>query len=336
MFTVRARNVNDAYYLGTQLMDSEGVPRKSRGGDTLEVPGPVATEYSRPMERVLYDKKRDANPFFHLFEAIWMLAGRNDVATMKFFNKRMGEYSDDGETFHAAYGFRWRKHFDMEGGGCPGLPDQISSIIDELRRDPDSRRCVLTMWDPVSDLGGSGKDLPCNTHAYFKVRDGAVNLTVCNRSNDMIWGAYGANMVHMSILQEYVARCLGLDVGVYHQVSDSFHVYTDVWDEKHAEPGYVPNYYETGDVRPMALFLNERERLAFDVDCQRICNSFDETQATLYGAVFINKVVEPMRMAWVCHKAKKYDQALEWCHKILAEDWHLAATQWIQRRMQNV
>jgi thymidylate synthase len=335
MHVIAARNVNDAYYIGAMDIRERGVVQPSRGGVTLEYPEPVATTYRRPMERVLFDVKRDANPFFHLFESIWMLAGRNDVATMKFFNKRMEEFSDDGKTFHAAYGHRWRRHFDMEGGGCPGLPDQLSTIIDMLREDPDSRRAVLMMWDPVADLAGGGKDLPCNVTAFFKVRDGAVNVTVCNRSNDMIWGAYGANMVHMSILQEYVARCLGLNVGVYTQMSDSFHVYKDVWDEKAPDVGYTPNYYETGDVRPMALFKSIGERKTFDADCQRICDDFAETQSSLYGSVFINKVVEPMRMAWICHKQKNYDQALEWCHKVIAADWHLAATQWVQRRMKN-
>ena len=48
----------------------------------------------------------------------------------------------------------------------------------------------------------------------------------------MLWGAYGANAVHMSVLQEYIAASLELEMGPYYQVSDSFHVYeNNVWDK---------------------------------------------------------------------------------------------------------
>ena len=51
-------------------------------------------------------------------------------------------------------------------------------------------------------------------------------MTVSNRSNDIIWGTFGANAVHMSMLHEYVASALMLHVGKYTQISDSFHAYT--------------------------------------------------------------------------------------------------------------
>ena len=57
-------------------------------------------------------------------------------------------------------------------------------------------------------------------------------MTVCNRSNDMIWGAYGANAVHMSILMEYVAVAVNAPMGSYYQISDSFHIYeNEQWDK---------------------------------------------------------------------------------------------------------
>ena len=67
-------------------------------------------------------------------------------------------------------------------------------------------------------------------------------MTVCNRSNDMLWGAYGANAVHMSMLQEYLASRLEIAVGEYTQISDSFHVYqNDVW-ERCKELGVIDIY----------------------------------------------------------------------------------------------
>jgi thymidylate synthase len=103
-----------------------------------------------------------------------------------------------------AYGFRWKKYWNK---------DQIKIVIGMLKENPYDRRAVLQMWDPHEDLARKGKDVPCNTHIYFKIREGKLCMTVCNRSNDMLWGAYGANVVHMSMLQEYVAHCLGPTYG---------------------------------------------------------------------------------------------------------------------------
>jgi len=108
-------------------------------------PEPVTTTYLRPTERVLFHAGRDANPIFHLMEAIWMLAGRNDVAFLEQFNRTIGQYSDNGEVFNAAYGHRWRKHFGH---------DQLIEVINLLRKDPKSRQAVIQMWDDKDLLNG--------------------------------------------------------------------------------------------------------------------------------------------------------------------------------------
>ena len=79
------------------------------------------------------------------------------------------------------------------------------------------------MWSPVE---GEGRK-PCNTQIYFWSRNGKLNMTVANRSNDMIWGAYGANAVHMSFLQEYVASMCGVKCGIYTQFTHNLHAYLD-------------------------------------------------------------------------------------------------------------
>ena len=70
MKVIQARNVNDALVKGAQLMKSGGQAQASRAGGTLEYPEPVCTVYERPLERVLFDAVRDANPFFHLMESL--------------------------------------------------------------------------------------------------------------------------------------------------------------------------------------------------------------------------------------------------------------------------
>src|SRR5690242_8497290 len=158
MLVIDAANVNEAWAASKIHLNQHGVKRPSRVSEMIEYPEPVTTKFRFPCERVLFDPTRDCNPFFHFFEGLWMLAGRNDVAWITQFNKRMMSFSDDGVTYHAAYGHRWRHHFDEI--------DQLAGIVSLLERNHDERRAVLQMWDPTCDLGRVGKDLTCNTAVY--------------------------------------------------------------------------------------------------------------------------------------------------------------------------
>lgn len=253
MRAIHARDINEAFYLGLMHVHSEGVAVTRRGKSTLEPPWPVATVYEKPMDRVLFNRTRDCNPFFHLMEAIWILQGRDDVAFLELFNARMALYSDNGKTFHAPYGHRLRH---TNG-------DQIAQAIELFKADIYTRQVVLQIWDAQRDLGAKTKDMPCNDFIMFKVRDGhhggtadnpepslMLDMTVCCRSNDAIWGAYGANVVQFSFLQEYIARSIGVSVGMYTQLSDSFHVYTNedegqMWRRFVDETGTLSNHYHT-------------------------------------------------------------------------------------------
>ena len=167
MRVINAQGVNDALQKGVKLFNLKVGLREqeSRNGTTLEAIGPVTTSYQRPWERVLLYPERDANPFFHLVEAIWMMAGSNNLEELTYFNSGMSKFSDDDETLNGAYGYRWFQHFEY---------DQVEKVIEVLQKDPESRRAVLQMWDARSDLDSSSKDIPCNTNIYFKIRDDSL------------------------------------------------------------------------------------------------------------------------------------------------------------------
>jgi hypothetical protein len=104
-------NVNDALpvVLNTWFQDSRYTREVSpRGIRTIELKDQFSTTYLRPWERVLFNPTRDANHFFHFFEAMWILAGRNDVGFLKCILPGIVNYSDDGSKFHGAYGMRLR------------------------------------------------------------------------------------------------------------------------------------------------------------------------------------------------------------------------------------
>src|SRR5512137_1214536 len=197
------QDVNVAY-CEMQIMKQQFADwEETRNGRALVFREPVLITHLHPERRVLFDPVRNANPFFHYMESIWMLAGSNSIRFPVKFARNLAQYSDDGHTFHGAYGHRWRYHFGF---------DQIETVIRELTNDHTTRRAVINMWDPEADLGEEGKDFPCNTHLYFRVKDDRLNMTVCNRSNDMVWGMLGANIVHFSVLLEYIAHSCQLEV----------------------------------------------------------------------------------------------------------------------------
>jgi hypothetical protein len=327
--TIHAQNVNDALVAGLHWLRARGIEEDSRNGPVIVAPGPVMTVYHRPWERVLFSAVRDANPFFHLFEALAFLAGENRVALFANYAKRMLDYSDDGEYLHGAYGFRWREWFGF---------DQLQAIINHLTEYPNSRRAVLTMWSPLGDMiasegygGLSSKDLPCNTQAYFRRRDDTLELTVMARSNDIVWGAYGANAVHFSVLHEYVARALGLRQGVMYQLSNDFHIYKSLpqfaalWDAPMAT-----TLFDYPPVEPL-LRVDERadERPEWFIeDCERLVASRPYPFAS-YRTAFFKWVALPMFEAHQRWRAS--EEWLPALKSMVACDWRLATAEWLER-----
>lgn len=324
-------NVNDALPLGLSLLQERGVPSVSRGMQTLRVPGPVSTVYAKPRERVLFDEVRDANPFFHLMESLWLLGGSNRVELPKRFLNNIDRFSDNGHVFHGAYGWRLRRNRGI---------DQIHDAVELLIKKPDTRQCVLSLWDPVLDLGSDTKDMPCNDMVMLDVVDGHLNMSVCNRSNDAIWGAYGANAVQFSMLLEFMSACVGATPGVYVQQSNNFHVYTDnpFWlSFKEGEycHGHVHNLYVLGKVKPFRLADDREEALAVMEDCERLCVQAEEHRtlgSASWSSPYFQKVVQPVLEGYELYKQQQYDASVQKLNSVAASDWRVAMQLWVGRR----
>lgn len=330
MYVIDVNNVNDALPQAINLLKHHGKVVVSRGMETIEMPGPVSTVYRQPTRRVLFDQDRDANPFFHLMESLWIIGGSNRVELPKLFMDSIDRFSDDGKTFHGAYGHRLRRAFGY---------DQLTAAISILQEKPDSRQVVLSIWNGQEDLGAVTKDLPCNDLIMLKVREGKLNMTVCNRSNDAIWGAYGANVVQFSMLQEWLAASIGVEVGHYVQQSDSFHVYTDnpfwclVSGEDYQE--FYAHYYGVS-VEPYPLAVSKLDAAMFRGDCEMLCHMAEEHGGSLlvceYNSTFFQDVVVPVIHTYAAYKDKNYAEALSHAATIQASDWRMVMTQWVQRR----
>lgn len=187
MHVINARNPNDAWPQLINLISSNGLPQNTRNGPALVVPEPVATVYSHPTERFLFDPNRDSNPFFSLFEPLWMLAGRDDAEFLdEFISDFSSRFAEGGGRMHGAYGKRWRSWFPRNASAMErklnGWPmediysfhwkdyiDQLDECVRLLRENPYDRQAVIQMWDVGRDLGWKGlKDRPCNQQVLLR------------------------------------------------------------------------------------------------------------------------------------------------------------------------
>jgi thymidylate synthase len=275
---------------------------RSRLGTVRVLDDPLTICNLNPRQRVLVGRQRNANPFFHMMEAIWMFAGaENDWITK--FNSNMREYLEPSTNqFHGAYGFRWRRHFDM---------DQVETIIKMLEQGDRTRRAYLAIWDPCTDLDSRALDLPCNVGMAFRVQEDKLNGYVYNRSNDLIWGMLGTNIVQFSMLLEVIASCTGYRLGKLYQITCNPHIYERHW------PLFQDAINWEGDNAP-TISLNVDSWDLWTKDAEKF---LEEDVSGNYYHYWFTQVAIPMYRVYVFrdHSALKYIAATDW--REAAEDW---------------
>jgi len=170
---------------------------------------------------------RDVNYRFALAELIATVCGWDDTAWLTPFVPNVQQFSEDGFWLRGAYGRRLI--FPV---------DQLRLALDHLEVDPDSRQCVLQIWNSAADtVTADVKDRPCNTSIFVKVRGGNVDFTVFRRSADAIWGVPYDHYVFAGLL-EIFAALFRATPGRLFQYIDSLHVYkpeAKFYDEERIE-----------------------------------------------------------------------------------------------------
>lgn len=201
---IRVKNLNQALIEGCKLLKKEGVARKTRGFDCIEVPYPVLICIENPRDRFVTVPERKWNKTLGWVESLWLWQGINSMDMVGSYVKNLYNFSDDGKFMRAGYGPRMRGYNgeledytydkpqfntkgEMEFGNCV---DQVKFVIEKLKQDPNSRQASITIHDPVKDnfeLDGSlkkTKDTPCTRTIQFMMVDGKLDCTVTMRSND--------------------------------------------------------------------------------------------------------------------------------------------------------
>lgn len=189
--------------------------------DRAEISGQVTMEainstllLKNPLDRLVMDPARKLNPGFAAAEWYSFMTGENHIDFFQRFIHDYDRFSTNGETLDGCYGER--VNFGMS---------QVDGVIADLQRDPTSRRAVISIYLGSSDLfGGGGKNTPCTETIQFLIRGEKLQCVVNMRSFDLVKGL-SYDMYVFTMLQEYVARALGIPVGWYWHNAASMHVY---------------------------------------------------------------------------------------------------------------
>ena len=166
-----------------------------------------------------------------LRELLWYLSGENHIRNLREYTKIWDAWADEDGNLDTAYGYYWR-HFpsatkDAHGKWQVREVDQIRYVIDTLKRDPSSRRLVVTAWEPGNAT--TSKLPPCHYTFAFHVAAGKLNCHLCQRSGDIALGI-PFNMAAYAALTQMIAQEVGLGLGRFaHTIVDA-HIYA-------AEPG---------------------------------------------------------------------------------------------------
>lgn len=187
----------------------------SRGAN-FEMLG-VALRIENPRGRLSRSENR-GKTFSALGELLWYLSGRDDLAFIEPYVPAYSKDAVDG-VIEGAYGPRL---FNMRG------ISQINSIIGLLERKQGTRRAVIQLFN-AEDIAVAKKEIPCTTTLQFHLRDDGLHLSVTMRSNDAYWGL-PHDVFCFTMIQELVAKRLGVKMGTYMHYAGSMHVYDQYVD----------------------------------------------------------------------------------------------------------
>ena len=152
-------------------------------------------------------------------ELLWFLRGDSNATWLQERGVRIwNEWADEDGELGPIYGVQWRSWPTPDGGSL----DQISQVIDQLKTNPDSRRHVVSAWNP-----GQIEDMalpPCHILFQFYVADGRLSCQLDQRSADMFLGV-PFNIASYSLLTLMVAQQVGLEPGEFIWSGGDCHIY---------------------------------------------------------------------------------------------------------------
>lgn len=218
---IREKTLDDLLHrVISRLLKTNKRIRASRG-DAAEMTGTLL-QLTNPRARLSRTEQKQ-HVFSSLGELFWYLSEGNDLDFITYYVSRYAKDSDDGFTIYGGYGPRLF--------GMHGRYNQIENVVELLRARSSSRRAVIQIFD-AADIAAHHAEIPCTCTLQFMVREKRLQMITYMRSNDAFIGL-PHDVFAFTMIQEIVARAIGVDVGTYKHAVGSLHLYD--CDRKKAE-----------------------------------------------------------------------------------------------------
>lgn len=211
---ITAASLDDLLFKVYRQILERGRPTAPTKGSAREISG-VLLKLSSPRARLSRTESR-GRVFSCLGEFLWILSGSNKLDFIQYYIPRYAESSDDAETIYGAYGPR------LFG---PPPNDQIPRVVSLLKRKQHSRQAVAQIFDR-SDTIEFHKDVPCTCTLQFLIRENRLHMLTHMRSNDA-WLGLPHDVFVFTMIQELIARSLGVELGSYKHSVGSLHLYSE-------------------------------------------------------------------------------------------------------------
>jgi thymidylate synthase len=198
-----------------------------------------------------------------VFELLWFLSGDTNVRHLRENGVSIwNEWADENGDLGPVYGKQWRSWAAPDGRTI----DQIAQVVDEIRRNPDSRRLVVSAWNPA-DIDRQALP-PCHCLFQFHVAEGRLSCQLYQRSGDVFLGV-PFNIASYALLTMMVAQVTDLRPGEFIHTLGDAHLYLNHLDQAREqlrrEPRALPVMRLNGDVRSIFDFTYpDFELLGYD------------------------------------------------------------------------
>lgn len=179
-----------------------------------------------------------------IYELLWFLKGDTNV---KYLNDHevtiWDEWKDENGDLGPVYGAQWRSWRGADGK----VIDQISEVVDQIKKNPDSRRLIVSAWN-VAEIPNMAL-APCHAMFQFYVADGKLSLQLYQRSADVFLGV-PFNIASYALLQMMVAQVCGLELGDFVHTFGDVHIYNNHFDQVKKQLSRDPRPLPTMKLNP--------------------------------------------------------------------------------------
>ena len=190
-----------------------------------------------------------------IYELLWFLRGDTNIHYLQEHGVRIwNEWADEHGDLGPVYGHQWRSWPDYKGGTI----DQITNVLDQIKHNPNSRRMLVTAWNPaeVEEMALP----PCHCLFQFYVADGRLSLQLYQRSADTFLGV-PFNIASYALLLQMMAQVTGLEAGEFIHTTGDTHLYSNHLEQAKLQltrtPRPLPKMKINPDVKDLFAFKYE-------------------------------------------------------------------------------